>query len=192
MASRSQIKAVVHAAMVAAGFRARGVVDNLNMPHKHNDALIDGLYNAIASFHFRDFFDPTPALPTNPAAGDVFISSDTARGWTEGNIYEWSGTAWNEAVPVEGMWVWIDALDEFYKYDGSSWSMFTATVGSHHHEYIVSPGTVNPALYIDSDGGFVFVAADGTLFKHLISNLGVSYYRWSGSEWVDLNTTLQF
>jgi hypothetical protein len=186
-ATKAQVKAIVSAAMVAAGFRARNPAKpELNMPHVHSDCIIDGLYDATIYSHYNDFYDPTSGVPIRPELGDTYISTVTATGWTKDHIYSWNGATWDASAPREGMLVWIDHDDEFYKYNGTAWSKFTADVGTHYHTSIVRPGTTIPAFFIDGDGGFVFVAADGAYWKFLFSNTSFKKFKWSGSEWEDL------
>ena len=128
MATKAQVKATVEAGMVAAGFRPRSGTDNLDMPHLHNDALIDGLYDAVESRHYKSFYDPTAELPADPALGDTYIAAATANGWTVDYIYEWTGEAWSATIPWEGYFVWIDDEDTFCFYDGTDWAEFTGGI----------------------------------------------------------------
>jgi hypothetical protein len=145
--TREQVKAIIEAAMVAADFYPRGTV-GLDRVHTHNDIIVDGIFDAILSFNYDSFYDPTTAHPASPALWDTYISSATANGWTVDKIYCWNGTTWTEIEPVEGMLVWINDEDTFYKYDGSEWSKLISS-----NEVIL---TYSSAVTIDATAGDVF------------------------------------
>jgi len=46
------------------------------------------------------FIDPSGGLPGWVTGGERYIASATANGWTEGNIYEYDGSAWSETTPT--------------------------------------------------------------------------------------------
>lgn len=68
------------------------------------------------------FHDPTNGLPNWVAGGERYTASATANGWTEGRIYEYDGSSWNETVPEATNAVSSLADGEDYFFDGSSWS----------------------------------------------------------------------
>ena len=74
-----------------------------------------------------DRFDPTSALPTTPSAGDRYISTATANGWTADYIYEYNGATWDETAPSEGMATWVEDEDVLYVFN-TSWVKFGTTV----------------------------------------------------------------
>lgn len=71
-----------------------------------------------------------------------------------------------------------------------------ATVATHYHSFLVYPGTVNPALQIDTDGGSIFQNIWKTFinsndkYKHeqFDENLGVGSRSWK--TWTDLPPSL--
>jgi len=95
------------------------------------------------------FFDPTSALPVGPTLGDRYISSATANGWTDNNIYEWDGAAWDETVISEGKATWVEDEDLVYVYNGSAWVKFGSTV-SHNNTSGKQGGTTNEYYHITS------------------------------------------
>lgn len=76
-----------------------------------------------------DRYDPTGGTPVGPSAGDRYIATATANGWTENNIYEWDGVStWDETVADEGMACWVEDEDKLYVYSGSTWVTFGSTI----------------------------------------------------------------
>lgn len=70
----------------------------------------------------KDRYDPTSGLPESPDAGDSYISTATANGWTINYMYIHDGSAWEEAIPEEGHKCWVDDENEQYVYNGSAWA----------------------------------------------------------------------
>jgi uncharacterized lipoprotein YehR (DUF1307 family) len=68
-----------------------------------------------------DRYDPTPGLPGSPNAGDSYISTATANGWTDKYIYFYDGTEWEEAIPYEGKECWVQDEDHIFVFSGSTW-----------------------------------------------------------------------
>lgn len=186
-ATRPQVKAIASAAMVAAGFRARGSTINgvaVDMVHTHNDILIDALYNVIERFAYDDFHDPSSGLPSSPSVGDSYISTATANGWTDDYIYTWDGTQWVEQIPEHGWLVWVEGAADFYKYTANGWETLT-TVGTHYHTYLVKSGDTTPEWYVDTDGG---LACAGN-WKFLPDGNYLHTQKWTGSAWVTVKST---
>lgn len=186
---REQVRAIVEAAMVAAGFRDRGATINgvaVDMPHTHNDILIDALFQAIETHAYDAFYDPSSGLPSSPSLGDTYIATATANGWTEDYVYSWDGSAWSEIVPVEGWLVWIKNEDKFYKYDGSDWSDLMS--GTHYHTGLAIPGETSHAWYIDTDGGLV--SPNG--WKLIDTATTFDIKKWDGEEWVSSNIRARY
>ena len=193
MATRTQVKAIVEAAMLAANFWPRLPLATGRV-HVQNDILVDGLFDVIDERSVKSIYDPTGGLPLFPIAGDAYIASATWLGWTKNHIYTWDGvSAWSDTAPHAGMLVWVDDAKEFYYYDGDAWGRLATAVGSHYHTMLVFPGTHNSAIYIDpDDGGIVFVGSDGTKVKTLLTATNMKKFKWNGVEWEDLFDTLQF
>jgi len=55
-----------------------------------------------------DRFDPTTATPATPTAGDRYIATATANGWTVDTVYEWDGSAWVEDTTTLGALVYVE------------------------------------------------------------------------------------
>ena len=72
------------------------------------------------------YYDPTPNLPVGPADGARYLALATANGWTAGRIYQWSaaGAAYTVTMPEEGMTVFVDDENQFYRYANSAWLKF--------------------------------------------------------------------
>jgi len=68
-----------------------------------------------------DRFDPTGALPVGPVAGDRYISTATANGWTDTYIYEYYDGAWVEAIPLEGWTTYVLDENTYYTFTGAAW-----------------------------------------------------------------------
>ena len=85
-----------------------------------------------------DFYDPSTALPSNPAVGDRYISLATANGWTQNYIYEWDGSVWQETIPTEGTATWVEVLDIQYVFNGTSWVKVGSTI---NHQNLIGAGT---------------------------------------------------
>ena len=74
-----------------------------------NTAWIDVVENRINTLAFHEgvisFYNvaATGTLPATPAEGDSYIASSFGQGWGRNNIYIYSGNAWVEVVPTDGM-----------------------------------------------------------------------------------------
>jgi len=97
-----------------------------------NKAYVDSLVSgADWQSSVLDRYDPTTALPAGPTTGDRYISTATANGWTENNIYEYNGASWDEIAISEGMAAWVEDENRIYIYNGTSWVVMSA-VYSHN------------------------------------------------------------
>ena len=64
------------------------------------------------------------APPGGEAKGDRYLIASVASGvWTNKDKYiaTYNGATWDFTTPLEGMIVWVDDENLFYKYDGSNW-----------------------------------------------------------------------
>ena len=87
-----------------------------------NKAYVDAVAQGVDwQKSVLDRYDPTTATPSSPVAGDRYISTATANGWTADHIYEWNGSAWINTTPNEGFAVWVEDEDVIYVYNGSTW-----------------------------------------------------------------------
>lgn len=87
--------------------------------HTVRDYSIIGTAEYAGSIKSR--YDPTGGLPGSPVAGDAYISTATANGWTATYLYIYNGVAWEEEIPREGQETWVDDENFAYAYDGSDW-----------------------------------------------------------------------
>lgn len=69
-------------------------------------------------------FDPTDALPVAPSIGDKYLATGTANGWTDGYVYEWSGSVWTGSAPYEGRLLYAILLDQMYSYNDATWRIY--------------------------------------------------------------------
>lgn len=101
--------------------RAMQLEVTLDSP-KRGDRLALSDYGAGWLDDVDGFIDPSGGLPNWVTGGERYIASATANGWTEGNLYEYDGSAWSETTPEAENAVTNDddGLDWFY--DGSNWS----------------------------------------------------------------------
>lgn len=83
-----------------------------------------------------DFYDPTSALPTGPDTGDRYIASATGSGWTENNVYEWSGAAWTETAAVYDMQVKVADKSAQYWHNGTSWVVISGPMKRGRADYV--------------------------------------------------------
>ncbi|BBD09621.1 hypothetical protein [Desulfovibrio ferrophilus] len=89
---------------------------------KRGDRLALSEYGGPWLDDIDGFHDPTNGLPNWVTGGERYIASATANGWTEGNVYEYDGSAWSETATVTNNAVsnMDDGQDWFN--DGTSWS----------------------------------------------------------------------
>jgi len=90
--------------------------------HATNKAYVDGL---IEGLHWQDSvldrYDPTSETPVGPGTGDRYISTATANGWNEHDIYEYTGSEWDEVTAVESMTAYVKDEDFYYMFNGTIW-----------------------------------------------------------------------
>ena len=129
-ASLNQTIATVVANLIAVGFRPITGNNQLDGAQNQSRIIIEALYGVIGSLSYTGIYDPTTSLPPSPALGDIYIASATGNGWTVNNVYSYNGTGWDEIIPKEGTFVWIEDIDKFYFFDGSVWAEFTGGGGS--------------------------------------------------------------
>jgi len=80
---------------------------------------------------FRDFTtneDPAPTLNIRYINTVTGISNVTLTPVTIDNIYEWTGSAWDETVVDEGTIVFVSSLTETYLYTSSTWVRFGISI----------------------------------------------------------------
>lgn len=94
------------------------------------------LYNGT-SWHRSIYaiYDPTDGLPqiTVPdSLSRIYISADTANGWTKNYLYVWDGWEWNEIIPSSGLIMYIENGEIFgnniITYNGLKWSLISLEV----------------------------------------------------------------
>jgi len=114
----------------------KGYVDSMSQGLDWQDSVLDR-------------YDPTAGLPAE-VEGNRYLSTATANGWTANNIYEWSGSAWDETSASEGMAVWVEDEDKLYVYNGSAWVKFGSTIDhgtlsglgdDDHTQYLLAAGS---------------------------------------------------
>lgn len=66
-------------------------------------------------------YDPTSGLPGSPDAGDAYISTATANGWTIHYLYISDGTVWEEEIPHEGQACWVDDENHEHTFHDGAW-----------------------------------------------------------------------
>ena len=65
------------------------------------------------------------APPGGEAKGDRYLIASVASGvWAgkEKYIATYNGATWDFTTPLEGMIVWVDDINVYYRYDGSLWN----------------------------------------------------------------------
>jgi hypothetical protein len=103
------------------------VVDGDQVTDK--DFVDAAIASAMTGLHWQeavlDRFDPTGGLPAD-VAGNRYISTATANGWTVDNIYEGTGgSGFDETVPTEGYCLTVEDEDAVYYYnDAANWVKF--------------------------------------------------------------------
>lgn len=129
-------------------------VDSSDLHLKQKDDtgnVIDLTQTTILSWKetVKDFFDPTPGLPSSPSVGDRYISSETANGWITQNIYEWTGVAWSENIPTDGSAVIVSDPDpnQAYVFDGTLWQDF-GSISNHNELSGLQGGTTDEYYHL--------------------------------------------
>jgi hypothetical protein len=96
--------------------------------------FIEGFVKGSRLAQVLSFFDPTGGLPVSPSAGDRYIASATANGWTLNNIYYFDGPdtgivdGWVEVIPTEGELTYVVGGAIFPAqpiiWNGATWQAF--------------------------------------------------------------------
>ncbi|WP_461209624.1 hypothetical protein [Desulfocurvus sp. DL9XJH121] len=66
--------------------------------------------------------DPSSGLPNWVDGGERYLATATANGWTEGNVYEYDGSAWTETQTGDAAAVYNADEGADYFLDGGAWS----------------------------------------------------------------------
>ena len=70
---------------------------------------------------------------SGPSKGDryIIIAGDSGTDWAghDNDITYYDGSDWQFITPTEGFIVWVDDENEFYKFNGSSWSIYAGSQG---------------------------------------------------------------
>src|SRR5271157_5592606 len=88
------------------------------------ECIANGIEQEITNsvcLNVKQRFDPTPNLPVGPTAGDIYLATATARGWTVNRLYTWSGTAYTEQIPDIGLEIFIKLTNTPSIYSGTAW-----------------------------------------------------------------------
>ena len=140
-----------------------------NVPGATVTEALDDLQTTIGSADWQESvktrYDPTGGLPS-PTAGDRYLSTATANGWTENNIYQGNGTGFDEMVANEGMATWVEDENVSYVYNGSSWVKQAGAI-NHNDLQNIQGGTATQRQHLSTaqhtglTGG-----SDTSLHKH--------------------------
>lgn len=140
---------------------------------------IEDLEAAVAALEGLDWqnsvlsrFDPSSGLPGSPSDGDRYISTDTANGWTENNIYQYdlSTTSWEETVADEGMAAWVEDENKIYVFNGADWVLIGTIITTNKIEQgdskveVIDAGTGKVETYIDST---LVLEVEGNEFRNV-------------------------
>lgn len=85
-----------------------------------------------------DLFDPTEALPADPAVDVRYIALATANGWTKDHIYQWTGSAWEDASPALNMQVEVLNKSANYWFGEDGWVIISVATRSGRNPYLQS------------------------------------------------------
>jgi len=130
--------------------------------------------------------------PGSPSNGDRYIIAGTGGDWSVGtikDIAQYSSSAWMFITPLEGMKVYVDDEDKYYKYDGSTWAEDTSGAGGGLSNIIED---ITPQLGGDLDmnghsiGGNTEAQIDDAVAKKHTSNADTAL--GAQSENLDMNT----
>lgn len=120
---------------------------NHGVTKQYVDLLVSGVLTPLVSV--LDRFDPTSATPAAPSTGDRYISTATANGWTDDNIYEWNGASWDETVAASGQTTLVEDENILYLYTGSDW-VKQASVVAHNDLNSLDGGTSGEYYHLTS------------------------------------------
>lgn len=85
------------------------------------DMLVEELGNFEEAPPVKAFWNPSGGLPPSPAVDDRYIASATGNGWTENNIYAWTGEEWSEIPYPAGRIVYVVGEDAWYGAAADGW-----------------------------------------------------------------------
>ena len=81
------------------------------------------------------------SLPGSPSTGDRYVLS-ASHGTNPDEIAEWSGTAWDYTVPLDGYTLWSIADDEMITWNGTAWVVISGSgTGNHNSLFGLQGGT---------------------------------------------------
>ena len=83
-------------------------------------------------------WDPTPALPAAPKAGDRYIATATANGWTNKRIYQWTGAAWANTIPAANNEVFLIQDGIYLIFVGGSWTPLASHLQTGRNAFVVN------------------------------------------------------
>ena len=121
------------------------------LPSAQNEVVTKGYADSIAqSISWQvavlAIYDPTSETPPTPSVGDRYISSATANGWVQNNIYQWNGATWNSYTPLTNWAVYIEGgtinAKSLVVYNGTEWVIFGATM---QHQALIGAGVYTHA-----------------------------------------------
>ena len=107
-----------------------------------------------------NFYDPTITLPVGPAAGDRYIASATGSGWTINWIYEYDGALWMGFQPTEGTTVEVEALNQYWHFNGAAWVLM-ASVFAHNNLSGIQGGAAAEYYHLAIQDQIYFVGKEG-------------------------------
>lgn len=109
----------------------------------HSGDVRDFIIVEVVEFDLdvKSRYDPTSGLPGGPAAGDAYICTATANGWTTAYLYIYDGAAWEEEIPHEGQEVWVvDENHDYVSYGGAWYKALELPLDGMLHFSFVPPG----------------------------------------------------
>ncbi len=115
-----------------------------------------------------DRYDPTSGLPAH-GAGDRYLSTATANGWTQNYIYESDGASWTETAPDEGTATLVEDEDLLYIYDGASWGQFGSAID---HGALTGNGDDDHTQYLLASGARA-MSGDLDMGANDVTNVGL-------------------
>jgi hypothetical protein len=116
------------------------------LPSAQNEVVTKGYADSIAqSISWQvavlAIYDPTSETPPTPSVGDRYISSATANGWVQNNIYQWNGASWDSYTPLTNWAVYVEGgtinAKSLVVYNGTEWVIFGATM---QHQALIGAG----------------------------------------------------
>lgn len=177
----------------SAGATFNGPIVLSNAPslgtHATNKDYVDGLVQGLDwQDSVIDRVDFTTAEPAGPSTGERYIntvtgtSNVTSAAVTIDNIYQWTGSTWDETVADEGMAAWVEDENILYVYNGSAWVKFGATV-THANLSGLQGGTTNQYYHLtlaehtnltEGSPSFTNLSASGTISGGTLTGINVT------------------